>query len=72
MTGEEFVRRIREIGRARGVAVTFEPRRGKGSHGRLAYGGRFTMVRNRRKELGQGLLSAMLRQLGLSHREFRR
>ena len=66
MTGNEFVRRIRRLGRERGVAVRFEPRPGKGSHGRLYFGERFTTLKDRRKEIGQGLLSAMLRQLGLS------
>ena len=34
MTGDEFVRRLRRLGRERGVAVRFESRPGKGSHGR--------------------------------------
>jgi predicted RNA binding protein YcfA (HicA-like mRNA interferase family) len=66
MTGEEFVRRVRRLGRERGVAVRFDPRAGKGSHGRLYYGEHFTTIKNRRKEIGAGLLAAMLRQLGLS------
>lgn len=66
MTGEEFLRRVRKLGRQRGVAVRFEPRTGKGSHGRLYYGNRFTTVKDRRKEIGAGLLAAMIRQLGLS------
>ncbi|MDE0717090.1 MAG: type II toxin-antitoxin system HicA family toxin [Rhodospirillaceae bacterium] len=66
MTGEEFVRRVRRLGRQMGVAVRFEPRTGKGSHGRLYYGERFTTVKDRRKEIGTGLLTAMIRQLGLS------
>ncbi|MYJ71106.1 MAG: type II toxin-antitoxin system HicA family toxin, partial [Rhodospirillaceae bacterium] len=66
-TGEEFVRRVRRLGRQRGGAVRFEPRTGKGSHGRLYYGERFTTVKDRRKEIGTGLLAAMIRQLGLTH-----
>ena len=38
---------------------------GKGSHGRLYFGERFATVKDLRKELGVGLLKAMLRQLGL-------
>ena len=68
MTGDEFVRRVRRIGRKRGVAVRFEPRPGKGSHGRLYFGERFATVKDRREEIGAGLMAAMLRQLGL-HRE---
>ena len=47
--------------------MRFEPRTGKGSHGRLYYGERFTTVKDRRKEIGTGLLAAMIRQLGLTH-----
>ncbi len=36
-----------------------------GSHGRLYYGNRFTTVKDRKKEVGKGLLRAMLAQLGL-------
>lgn len=69
MTGEEFVKRIRRLGRKRGVVVRFEPRTGKGSHGRVYFGDRFTTVKDRRKEIGQGLLLAMVRQLGLSRED---
>ena len=65
MTGDEFVRRVRCVGREHGVTVRFEGRTGKGSHGRLHYGENFATVKDRRKEIGPGLLTAMLRQLGL-------
>ena len=67
MNGNEFVRRVRRLGGERGVTVRFDARPGKGSHGRLHYGNRFTTVKDRRKEISAGLLSAMLRQLGLEH-----
>jgi mRNA interferase HicA len=66
MTGEDFIRVIRRLARTRGLAVRFEPGRGKGSHGRLYLGTAFTTVKERRQEIGPGLLRAMLRQLGLS------
>ena len=72
MTGDEFIRQVRKVGRERNVTVRFEPRRGKGSHGRLYFGDRFTTVKDRRKEIGQGLLSAMLNQLGLSSADIRK
>jgi len=72
MTGEEFIRRIRRLGRDRGIAVRFESRRGKGSHGRLYYGEHFTTVKDRRKEMSPGLLVSMLSQLGLSRKDIRR
>ncbi|KAB2876163.1 MAG: type II toxin-antitoxin system HicA family toxin [Bauldia sp.] len=66
MTGREFERRIRKLGRRRGVTVSFDTGRGKGSHGRLYYGDRFTTLKDLKKEIGPGLLRAMLDQLGLS------
>jgi len=69
MTGHEFEARVRKLGRARGVIVSFDRGRGKGSHGRLYYGGRFTTLKDRKKEIGPGLLNAMLHQLGLTKQE---
>lgn len=72
MTGNEFERRIRALGRRRGVPVSFDRAQGKGSHGRLYYGERFTTLKDRKKEIGPGLLSAMLDQLGLSAADMER
>jgi hypothetical protein len=66
MIGSEFERRIRILGRKRNVPVSFDRSHGKGSHGRLYYGGRFTTLKDRKKEIGPGLLKAMLNQLGLT------
>jgi mRNA interferase HicA len=44
--------------------VRFEPH-GKGSHGRLYYGDRFATLKDRKKEIGKGLLKAMCPQLGI-------
>jgi mRNA interferase HicA len=66
MTGGEFERRISTLGRRHGVLVSFDRSHGKGSHGRLYYGTRFTTLRDRKKEIGPGLLQAMLDQLGLT------
>ena len=65
MTGAEFLRRIRKIAKEHGSEVRFEARPGKGSHGRLYYGKRFTTVKDRKKEIGPGLLQKMLADLGL-------
>ncbi len=65
MNGQRFIDRVREIGRERGVAVRTDRKRGKGSHVTLYYGTRKTIVKDRRKELGPGLLSAMIRQLAI-------
>ena len=66
MTGNEFIRRIRRLGRQRGLKVAFVPERGKGSHGTLYLGNRLTIVRNPRDEVKIGTLHAMLAQLGLT------
>jgi mRNA interferase HicA len=70
MTGNEFLRRIARLGRARGIAVRFDRRHGKGSHGTLHYGTYKTTLKDLRKEIGTGLLHDMLAQLGLSRHDF--
>lgn len=70
VNGNEFLKRIRRLGRISGTDVRFEKRHGKGSHGTLFYGDRKTTVKDRRKEIGPGLLNAMLAQLGISKDEF--
>jgi predicted RNA binding protein YcfA (HicA-like mRNA interferase family) len=42
---------------------------GKGSHGRLFYGGKFTTIKDRTKEIKSGLLSAILKQLGINRQD---
>ena len=70
MNGREFIERVFEIGRERGVSVRIDTKRGKGSHITVYYGARKTVVKNRRKEIPAGLLSAMIRQLGLVRNDF--
>ena len=65
MTGAEFLRRVRKVGRRHNIEVRFETRPGKGSHGRLYYDNHFTTVKDRKKEIGPGLLQKMLNDLGL-------
>jgi mRNA interferase HicA len=69
MNGHEFERKIRSLGRKRGILVSFDAGHGKGSHGRLYYGNRFTTLKDRRKEIGPGLLKAMLDQLGVTKKD---
>ena len=65
MTGNDFIRKIKKLGRKRGIEVRFVTQRGKGSHGTLFYGAAFTIVRNPKDELKKGTLHAMLDQLNL-------
>jgi mRNA interferase HicA len=69
MTGNEFIRKVKKLGKERGMTVQFVARRGKGSHGTLFYGARFTIVRNPKDELKTGTFHAMLTQLGLKSEE---
>ncbi len=66
MKGNELVRKVRRLGRRRGVKVVFVPERGKGSHVTLYYGDKLTIVRNPKDELKVGTLHAMLTQLGIT------
>jgi len=68
VTGRDFVRRVRNHARKKGKGFHFDPAHGKGSHGRLYIGSRFTTVQ--RGELSKGVLAAMLRQLDIDAREF--
>jgi mRNA interferase HicA len=65
MTGSEFIRKLRALGRARGVSVTLDASRGKGSHQTLYFGTAFTIVRNPKDELKTGTFHAMCSQLGI-------
>ncbi len=69
MIADEFIKAIRKLGRARGVEVRLEKRRGKGSHATLYYGDKKATVKDRKKEVGAGLLNAMLKQLGLTKKD---
>ena len=66
MNGARFIRRVRRLGRKRGVPVEVDASRGKGSHVTLLYGRRFTTVPGHRGDLPKGTLAAMLKQLGLT------
>ncbi len=70
MNGGEFLRRVRKLGRATGTPVRFDSLRGKGSHGTISYGRCSTVVKDRRKEIGKGLLRSMLADLGIDPKDF--
>ena len=68
MNSREFIGMARRYARSTGQLFRFDPTHGKGSHGRLYVGDRFTTVK--RGELSTGLVAAMLRQLTIDRREF--
>ena len=65
MTGNEFIRKVKALGKARGVLVKLNASRGKGSHQTLYLGNAFTVVCNPKDELKTGTLHAMCTQLGI-------
>jgi len=69
MKGAEFLRKVKRIGERRGIAVRFEAKRGKGSHGTLYFGSSRTILQDLKKDLPSGTLHAMLRQLGLTMKD---
>lgn len=70
MTGRQFIARVRKWARARNLAVRFAASEGLGSHGTLYAGDRKTIVKDRKKEIGKGLLAKMLADLGIDRRDF--
>ena len=66
MTGNEFIRKVKALGKRHEIAVVLDANRGKGSHQTLYYGEAFTVVRNLKDELKTGTFHAMCQQLGIS------
>ena len=65
MNGSEFLRKLRALARHRGATVEIIRARGKGSHVTVYLGRRLTILKDRRKEIGRGLLGSMCRDLGI-------
>lgn len=63
--GNEFIRRVKALGKQRGVMVALDASRGKGSHQTLYFGSAFTVVRNLKDELKTGTLHAMCSRIGI-------
>jgi mRNA interferase HicA len=65
VNGDELVRKLRRLARARELRFEYEPRRGKGSHGLLQFGDKLTTINGSKQEIGQGLLLSILKQLDI-------
>lgn len=63
--GDEFIRRVRALGKRQDISVLLNASRGKGSHQTLYYGSAFTIVRNPKDEPGARTLHVMCAQLGI-------
>ena len=70
MTGAEFFRKLQDYAKRHDLPLVFVPARGKGSHGTVLLAERRTTLKDRKKEIGIGLLRAMLKDLGISPDEF--
>lgn len=65
MNGNELFKLLRKLGKKRGVDVYIKKRHGKGSHATLYFGNYRTTMKDRKKEIGKGLLNSMLSDLGI-------
>ena len=70
MNGRQFIMRVRRWAKSRGLEVRFLASEGPGSHGTLHVGRRKTTVKDRRKEIGKGLLAKMLADLEIEKDDF--
>ena len=70
MNGRQFIARVRRWAKARDLEVRFVATEGPGSHGTLYSGERKTTVKDRKKEIGKGLLAKMLDDLGIQKGDF--
>ena len=70
MNGRQFIARARRWARARNLDVRFVAVEGPGSHGTLYVGDRKTTVKDRKKEIGRGLLARMLADLRINREDF--
>ncbi len=64
------MRQVRKWAKAKGLNVRFIASEGAGSHGTLYVGNRKTTIKDRRKEIGKGLLNKMLADLEIEKDEF--
>jgi mRNA interferase HicA len=61
--GSEFLRKAQRLARRRHIRFHYDPSLGKGSHGRVWLDTASTTLKDPKKELGDGLLRAMCRDL---------
>ena len=70
VNGRQFIARARGWARQRSREVRFEASDGPGSYGTLYVGDRKTTVKDRKKEIGKGLLAKMLNDLDIERDDF--
>lgn len=70
MNGNELIKKLKKYAKAQDLAFDLEEGHGKGSHGRIYLGSGFTTIKDRKKEIGEGLLRKMLKDLGVDRADF--
>ena len=70
MTGRQLMVRAGRWAKAKGLKTQFIASEGAGSHGTFYVGNRKTTVKDRKKEIGKGLLNKMLADLGIPKDDF--
>lgn len=71
MNGSELIKILRKLGKQKGLTVRIDKKRGRGSHFTLYFGDNRTIMKDRTKEIGSGLLKKLLDNLGLSRDDIR-
>jgi mRNA interferase HicA len=66
VNGNELLKRLRRLARARNLQLKLVRERGKGSHATHYLGDRYTILKDRKKEIGTGLLLKLLHDLGIN------
>jgi len=69
MNGNELLKKLKKIAKERKINLELVKSHGKGSHGTLYFGGKKTTMKDSKKEIGPGLLEAMLDRLGLEKKD---
>ena len=67
MNRAELLKRLKAHAKRNDLRYSFDPQKGRGSHGRVTVGDRFTTVK--KGEFGPGLLRKMLRDLDIEREE---
>ena len=70
MKGQEFIKRVKKLAKDKNIFFDLNKKHGKGSHVKLTFGNRVTIVRNPKDELKTGTYKAVIKQLDIDESEF--
>lgn len=66
VNGNELLKKLRKVAREKGISLDRVKSHGKGSHGTLYFGDKKVPMKDLKKEIGPGLLNAVLEKIGLT------